>query len=343
MDPTNICRNMEQLIQKFEGNETNIVIQDLKINKDGFSHDIAMCNLLFSNKNTTFSNHVVFKDFSANGKRKLQHTAYTTEISLLKNGSLNRHVNVPQIYFTDKEKQTVLMEQIIGFTLNQLCIIKPERKTWAFEKFGKTLSHIHSTDLKSIRKHFKEQYVTTEEYYKSYIQNLRNRVIEFNQPKYLYILDSIEEKFQAVTFHESLIHGDYHFLNVIITEKDECFVLDWEKATIADSRYDIANAFVLGYSWFGVDFKEPMLQAYENSMNMKVEDLDCFEALLSFDSFTKTIPLIQGADDSHIRDRSFQWLKRRYEQFVTHNECRIEEAEDYLQSKGISLAEEPVI
>lgn len=35
-----------------------------------------------------------------------------------------------------------------------------------------------------------------------------------------------------------------------------------------------------------------------------------------FDSFSKVVPLIQGAEDSHIRDRSYEWLKQRYELFV---------------------------
>ncbi|MGG4166447.1 hypothetical protein ABEW00_03065 [Rossellomorea vietnamensis] len=56
----------------------------------------------------------------------------------------------------------------------------------------------------------------------------------------------------------------------------------------------------------------------------------------SVNSFTKVVPLIHGEDDSHIRDRSFEWLKRRYELFVKHNGTRIKEAEEYLLSKGLS-------
>lgn len=77
-------------------------------------------------------------------------------------------------------------------------------------------------------------------------------------------------------------------------------------------RPSLANTLTLGYSWFGICFKEPMLDAYQNITNRKIEHLECFEALSSFDSFTKVVSLIQGADDSHIRDRSFEWLKRRY-------------------------------
>ncbi len=113
------------------------------------------------------------------------------------------------------------------------------------------------------------------------------------------------------------------------------YILDWEKAKITDYRYDIANTLILCYSWFGIDFKKTMLDAYSNISGNDILHLDCFETLLSFDSFTKCIPLIHGCDDSYIRDRTFMWLKRRYEIFVETNGRRIKKAEDYLKLKEL--------
>ena len=123
----------------------------------------------------------------------------------------------------------------------------------------------------------------------------------------------------------------------MVTNDHKLYILDWEKAFLGDHRFDIANTIILGYSWFGIDFKEPMLDAYQNIRREDVEHLECFEALLSFDLFTKVVPLIDDADDSHIRDRTFEWLKRRYELFVKHSGKRIEKAEEYLLSKGLAI------
>ncbi|KMK77519.1 phosphotransferase family protein [Alkalihalobacillus pseudalcaliphilus] len=146
---------------------------------------------------------------------------------------------------------------------------------------------------------------------------------------------TIVQMFRHMSWTEAINHGDFHFWNTLINREGELFVLDWEKAMIADPRFDIANTLILGYSWFGTSFKEPMLDAYQNSTKKELEHLNCFEALVSLDSLTKVIPIIHGADDSHIRDRSFQWLKRRYELFTVHNGVRVTEVERYLESKGL--------
>lgn len=62
-----------------------------------------------------------------------------------------------------------------------------------------------------------------------------------------------------------------------------------------------------------------------------------YSIVKEFDSFSKCIPLLRGEDDTHIRDKSFGWLKRRYEVFVENNGVRIRKAEEYLKSKNLSV------
>ena len=333
MGSVDIYNHVKQLIQKYNGIDTGIEIHNLKMNKDGFNNNIAMFHLTLLKSEETFSKDVVLKDFSGDYK---ENAKFIKEIALLRSESIRKYIDIPKVYFVDEEKKIVLMEKIEGVTLDKLYLTKPEKMIGAFEKFGETLAHIHSIDMKTIEMYFSDKHSGKEGYYKSYINSLKNRMIEFEEPEYLHILDSILERFKAVEFNESLNHGDYHFWNVILTNEDRLFVLDWEKARIADYRYDIANALILGYSWFGVHFKKHMLAAYEHVTKKKIEHLDCFEALL-MESFTKMIPLIQGGDDSHIRDKSFNWLQRRYELFVIHNGQRMKKVEDYLNAKGISL------
>ncbi|MGG0238354.1 aminoglycoside phosphotransferase family protein [Bacillus rhizoplanae] len=337
MGSIDIYNYVKQLIQKYDGIDTGIEMNNLEMNKDGFNNNIAMFHLTMLKSEEIFSKGVVLKDFSGVHKEDPENTKFTKEIVLLRSESIRKYIDIPKVYFVDEEKKIVLMEKIEGMTLDKLYLTKPEKMIWAFEKFGETLAYIHSIDMKTIEMYFSDKHLGKEEYYKSYINSLKNRMIEFEEPEYLHILESISERFKAVEFNESLNHGDYHFWNAILTNEDRLFVLDWEKARIADYRYDIANTLILGYSWFGVHFKKHMLAAYQHVIKKEIEHLDCFEALLSFDSFTKMIPLMQGGDDSHIRDKSFNWLKRRYELFVIHNGQRMKKVEDYLNAKGLSL------
>ncbi|WP_342578015.1 aminoglycoside phosphotransferase family protein [Psychrobacillus sp. FSL K6-2843] len=323
-----IYKTVEQLIKKTKRKETVIAINNLQKNKDGFSNDISMFHLTYSQGEEIFSKEVVLKEFSENVK-------FNKELNVLRSKDVNTSINIPTIYFEDKEKRILLMELVKGVTLDKYYLANPENIQSAFRDFGVTLAQVHSICTDTVRDFFADNNLRKKEYINFYIESLKNRVAKFEDPVYINCLLNISEMFNTVSFTEVLNHGDYHFWNTILTNDNKLYILDWEKAFIGDPRYDIANTLVLGYSWFGTNFKEPMLDAYQNITNKKIEHLECFEALSSFDSFTKTVPLIQGADDSHIRDRSFEWLKRRYELFVRHNGKRINEAEEYLLSKGV--------
>ncbi|WP_176550883.1 aminoglycoside phosphotransferase family protein [Bacillus sp. AFS033286] len=337
MKSEDIYATVKQLIQRHKEIKTGIKIKNLEINKDGFNNDIAIFNLTYSQDGETLSNEVVLKNFSGNNKNDFENKKYTKEVQILKSNTINKFINLPNVYFEDEEKKIILMKKLEGVTLDKFYLAHPESTLFALRKFGETLAHIHSVDTNAIRNYFNDDDLWQENYINLYINSLKNRVMEFTDPEYLQILDTISERFKAVEFNEVLNHGDYHFWNVIIADDAKLYILDWEKARLGDYRYDIANTLILGYSWFGINFKQNMLDGYQNITKKEIEHLDCFEALLSFDSFTKMVPLIQGADDSHIRDRSFEWLKRRYELFVRHNGKRIKKAEDYLTSKGLSL------
>jgi fructosamine-3-kinase len=321
---------VEQMVKKIKRKETVIEINNLQTNKDGFSTDIKMFHLTYSQGGDTFSNEVILKEFSNKVK-------FNKELNILRSTAVNSIINIPTVYFEDKEKRIVVMELVKGATLDKYYLANPEDMQSAFEKFGVTLAQVHSICTDTVRDFFTDNDLCQEDYINFYIESLKNRVAKFEDPVYKNCLQNIYDKFKSVSFTKALNHGDYHFWNTIITNENTLYVLDWEKAFIGDPRYDIANTLVLGYSWFGTSFREPMLDAYQNITNKRIEHLDCFEALLSFDSFTKMVPLIQGADDSHIRDRSFEWLKRRYELFVRHNGKRINAAEEYLFSKGVPL------
>lgn len=330
MEREEIPAYIEKLIQGQKGLETKVNVENIEVNNDGFTNDIALLNLNYSKTNETFSEELILKRFSSDA-------GYVKEVGILISYEVKKHVKLPTLYFEEREQKIVLMEKVRGITLDRFIVSKPAEKIKTLNKLGETLAHIHSTNGNDISSYFSNNILGQEDYIESYIHRLKKRVEKSKEPLYLQILDKLADRFKSIRFNEVLNHGDYHFRNILMTDENEWVMLDWEKSSIADYRFDLANTLVLGYSWFGIDFKRPMLEGYSNVIKEKVTDLDCFEALMSFDSFTKTLPLIEGADDSHIRDKSFNWLKRRYELFVKYNGVRIKEVEDFLLLKGLTL------
>ncbi|PAD66034.1 hypothetical protein CHH83_26125 [Bacillus sp. 7586-K] len=287
---------IKHLIQKTKGKKTIVEINNLETNNNGFNNNISMFHLNYFQGRDKFSRPVVLKRYKGNDN-------FNKELNILRSKPINRYINIPNVYFEDKETNILLMDQVKGITLDEYFLSNHDDISIAFSQFGKTLARIHAIDINTLNDNLTDN-LLQEDYFGSYIKILRNRVKSFGDSVYMSVLENIVYAFKTVEFNEVLNHGDYHFLNTIITEENKLYILDWEKAFIGDYRYDIANTLVIGYSWFGTNFKEPMLEAYQNIANKKIEHLECFEALLSFDSFTKIVPIIQGADDSHIRSRS---------------------------------------
>jgi aminoglycoside phosphotransferase (APT) family kinase protein len=335
MDKESLYFNVKGLIEKKLCEKVEPEITNLEFISTGFSNDIAKFNLKYYTNKYDFSKGVVFKDYSRSYKGNTGLTKYKKELAIFNNLLNNNLINVPEVYFTDDERKLILMEKIEGVTLDVVDINHVGKFNSALKMFGESLAYIHLLDFKAIDKDIGDFNINSEVYLKNYIELLKNRILSFNEWGYLPILNSIYDRFKAVNFENvCLNHGDYHFLNTILTNKDKLYILDWEKAKIADFRYDITNTLILCYSWFGVDLKKPMLDGYQAITGKSIENLDCFEALKAFDSFTSCIPLIQGSDDTQIRDKTFKWLRRRYELFVEHNGNRIEKAEEYLKTKG---------
>jgi len=336
MDKESLYLNVKWLIEKKIERKVELEISNLHFNNEGFSNYIAMFNLKYYTNQLEFSKEVVYKDYSKSYKGNNGATKYKKELAIFENYISNKFINVPEVYFTNEEKTITLMEKISGMTLDKIYTNHNEKFNNTLKIFGESLAYIHSLDFQTIQKDIGNCNISPESYFNNYVESLKNRILGYNEQEYLYILDLICDRFKAVDLtNVCLNHGDYHFWNVLLTDNDKLFVLDWEKAKIADYRYDIANTLVLCYSWFGIDFRKYMLDGYVSVTGKDILHLDCFEALKSFDSFTSCIPLIQGGDDSHVRDRSFMWVKRRYELFVENNGIRIEKAEDYLKRKGL--------
>lgn len=320
-----------QMIEKHSGIKQDIEISNVTINNTGFNNNIATFHLSYRRGDEYFSKEVVLKKYTSEPN---YNSTYRKELTVLKSNALKKFVNVPCVYYEDDEQNIILMEKIQGVTFDQLLL-----SNFQYRQFGEVLGYIHNIDTKFFLDDFLNINLKQDNYLNVYLTNLRNRVKLFSDQEYMKLLNKLTEQFTTIECREVLNHGDYHFLNVILDNNKKAVVLDWEKAKIADYRFDLANSLIMGYSWFGIDFKEPMLGGYQKITGKKIKDLELFEALLSFDSFTKMIPLIEGSDDSHIRDRSFKWLLRRYELFVKYHGKRFKKAEEFLYSKGLYFHE----
>lgn len=69
-----------------------------------------------------------------------------------------------------------------------------------------------------------------------------------------------------------LVHGDFHYNNVLVTDDEALFVIDWSNVRVADPRHDLAWLTI-------VTSGDRDVQAYEQHTGTDVTDLEFFEAI----------------------------------------------------------------
>lgn len=110
---------------------------------------------------------------------------------------------------------------------------------------------------------------------------------ELSRPRRLVREYDIDELAQVVGWLEDnrvetpevcLIHGDFHSMNVIVTNESRLVTIDWTNANIGDYRADLGFAVVASCS-SGLDIREKMVAEYETASGKTVDDLDYFMVL----------------------------------------------------------------
>ncbi len=87
-----------------------------------------------------------------------------------------------------------------------------------------------------------------------------------------------------------LVHGDFHYNNVLVTDDEAVFVIDWSNVRLADPRHDIAWLTI-------VTSGDRDVRAYEQHTGAAVTDLEFFEVIAALRLLLDTISTLTfGAD-----------------------------------------------
>lgn len=319
-----VLKATKEILKKTDESICDIRLSDFCENKSGFNNEISIFNLIYKIKDRTINNPVVYRKSIHQEKN----ASFSKEVEVMTHSTLKEAVMIPEILFEDQPQKILIMEKITGHTLDQYCLMFPDKKEQALKEFGRILSQIHSVEFENQPL----KTVSDQSNITKYLNRLEDRVKAYD-PIYSDILKTISSKLSDVAIKKVFCHCDYHFMNTIMTEDDHLFVLDWEKSTFCDYRIDIANTLILTYSWYGIDFEDCLIDGYEDSSGVKIDNLDVFKSLLSFDLLTRLIGIFYGASDDYIVDKSYKWLKVRYDLFVKYNGVHIEAIESFFQQK----------
>ena len=130
------------------------------------------------------------------------------------------------------------------------------------------------------------------------------------------VVEWLEERRPGVDPAEpSVLHMDYHGMNVMLWGDGAPAVIDWSAAKIGDYREDLAWSLML-YTTFGGDAYRPMIMShYKKASGRETTDITFFEALAALRRVTDLTMTVKGSDGAGLKPGAAELMREHSEHY----------------------------
>ena len=186
---------------------------------------------------------------------------------------------VPKIHVTETDGSLlgnpfIIMDRIDGSTLNaKLGQSDNEKDKWVMV-FSRLFVKLHKLDWNYFVVD-SESYHPEDPYYiiKSKIAEAKESLKHRGKTELSPIVDWLHERVDSVPCERpSIIHGDFHPMNVLVDTEGNYFVIDWTAARLGDYRSDLAWSMVLAFIYNDNQYWQIIQRDYESAAGRKVEN-----------------------------------------------------------------------
>ena len=133
-------------------------------------------------------------------------------------------------------------------------------------------------------------------------------------------------------------HKDYHWVNILATEDNSLFLVDWSISNVSDIREDIARTICVFTMVGNVDPIPLFLKYYEKLSGKSIGDLSFFEVAAALEYILFFILPIVNPDLAEDRDRFMErikshrsWIRNLYKYMTERTKILIAEIEELLE------------
>lgn len=192
---------------------------------------------------------------------------------------------VPRVFAVEThsrvfESPFLVMERILGSTMMEIMNRAQEQSfSEMIGLFGRLFVQLHSLDWKRMSVvsdadlHTNPRAVFTE-----HLDGFRKHITEHGVGFLSPIVDWLSENLQAIALLPiSILHRDFHPMNILINREGNPYVVDWTAATLGDPRIDVAWSMLLAELHLEGGLKDMILDSYQNARGEALQDMDYFK------------------------------------------------------------------
>lgn len=225
---------------------------------------------------------------------------------------------VPQVFAIDIESKafdapSIIMERILGSTMMEI-MDKGNKSRFSemTDLFGRLFVQLHSLDWRKMPVVSEadlraDSHTVFKDHLDGYRGHLQRHHVGFLSP----MVDWLSEHLQEITLLPiSVLHRDFHPMNILIDREGKPYVIDWTAAMLGDPRIDVAWSMLLAELHLGGGLQDIILESYQSARGEKLEDMDYF----SIDACLRRlsdilISLSSGASTLGMRESTSEEMK----------------------------------
>jgi len=209
---------------------------------------------------------------------------------------------VPKVYGHEESREAIgkpflLMERIKGTTLDAAYDGgTPEETRRGIDRLVALFAQLHRLDVAPFKG------ITELPCHDDHVQDALDwyRRTAGGQAKWLKpVVDWLAERKRCIEpVRQSVVHMDYHGMNVMLREDGSEAVIDWGASRIGDHRMDLGWTLLLYTTFGGEAYRDPILASYSKHSGRKVEDVEYFEVMAATRRIIDFATTMEGDADS---------------------------------------------
>lgn len=223
---------------------------------------------------------------------------------------------VPQVFAVETESGVfdgpfIIMERILGTTMLEK--MNQDNKA-LFSKmidlFGKLFVQLHSLDWRKMPV-VPEAYLraSPQSVFREHVDGYREHILRHRVGFLSPIVDWLSEHLhEVVLLPISILHRDFHPMNILIDKEGNPYVIDWTAAMLGDPRIDVAWSMLLAELHLGGELRDMILDSYQNARGEVLQNMDYFiidaclrrlsDILISLNSGASTLGMRESTSEA---------------------------------------------
>ena len=313
-----VKKNLEKYFEKIYSSREDIEISEVKSLAKGWETELFSFVLKSKEKKQQKEEDLILRIYPAKNIQDKIKWEYSILVSLF-----NAGYPVPKTHYLEMDesffgKPFIIMDRIVGIDMGEEFVkaldTNDMRKITEdiIPILIKLFVKLHNLDWKIIPVGIKEKYVKNPYFFiDNMLVSIEKIIKNFNLLELQPLFRWLKDRRDSVPSEKiSILHRDFHPHNIIISDKGKPYVVDWPGCYVGDFRQDLGWTLLLVSAYTSTEFRDIILNSYENESGYKVKEIDYFEVLAAFRRFSDILIMFKHSPEEHgSRDETIHQIR----------------------------------